>query len=406
MERRRDERLSVGLKAALLDDKTLPRGCRVRDFSQRGMLLQYDYDGNDATFSDGDTVTVRLSLRQDHERKVVTLPSTVRRVEDNGIGVEFHQPEAQLLELLEPYRLDRRRVEEAALEADRTGKVNGSGTSSVTRLLRPRGRHRVLSGRPPAPAPGGSWHADRPTAHAAARTADAGLAREHGAPALSDRRLFYVGLVTLVCAALIVIIDFADNAALKRRLSALETDSRNHAAALSGMGNRLSTVDRPVQELADLNARVETLAVSVAALEGRLAPVARGQSIEVAGMEKAAAAVADASVPEKSIVSPRPEAKTAGSVGEVEAALDKPVAGSDADWVINLVSLYDKAAADRFMSTAKSKGVRVDQNEVTVKGRQVWRLQITGFTTHQEARAYAAGVSEKLGLKDVWVFKR
>ena len=46
------------------------------------------------------------------------------------------------------------------------------------------------------------------------------------------------------------------------------------------------------------------------------------------------------------------------------------------------------------------------QNRVTVKGREVWRLQISGFATQQEARAYGATVSEKLGLKDVWVFKR
>ena len=60
MERRRDERISVSLKAALLNDRTLPRGCRVRDFSQRGMLLQYDYNGYDAGFDYGDTVAVRL----------------------------------------------------------------------------------------------------------------------------------------------------------------------------------------------------------------------------------------------------------------------------------------------------------------------------------------------------------
>jgi hypothetical protein len=74
--------------------------------------------------------------------------------------------------------------------------------------------------------------------------------------------------------------------------------------------------------------------------------------------------------------------------------------------VINLVSLYDKAAADGFMDRAKSKGVRVDQNRVTVKGKQVWRLQIAGFTTQQEARAYGATATEKLGLKEAWVFKR
>ena len=231
-------------------------------------------------------------------------------------------------------------------------------------------------------------------------------AAESAAPLLGERRLFYVGLVSLLCAALIVIIDFADNAGLKSRLSELEADNRKHAAALSGMGNRLSRFDEPGQALADLNARVETLAVSLAALEGRLAPVARQESIEVAVMEKAAPADDKPSAPGQTFAEPVSQSDTTAAVSEVEAALDRPAAGGDAPWVINLVSLYDTAAADRFASSAQSRGVRVEQNKVDVKGREVWRLQISGFATQQEARNFADSASAKLGLKEVWVFKR
>ena len=82
MERRRDKRISVSLKAALLNDKTLPRGCRVRDFSPRGMLLQYEYDGNAASFDDGDTVTVRLSLRQADEQQQEELRRELKRLRE------------------------------------------------------------------------------------------------------------------------------------------------------------------------------------------------------------------------------------------------------------------------------------------------------------------------------------
>jgi len=406
MERRRDERISVSLKAALLSDRTLPRGCRVRDFSQRGMLLQYDYGGNDTTFNDGDTVTVRLSLRQADERKVVTLAATVRRVEQNGIGVEFQQREARLLELLEPWRLDRPRLREAELEADRTSTVNGDSGGSVTRLVRPRSRHRLLGDRSAHRARREAERADRPTAHATGPTAAVSPLREPGTAGLTDRRLFYIGLVSLVCATVILILDFADSARLKNRLSALEAGSRNQVNALTEMRERLTAVSAPGRALADLNARVETLTVSVAALDGRLAMAAPRESSEAAAMEKTPQVDSDSSASHEPVVPPAPEAAPADVAHDVEAVLDAPAEVGSAPWVINLVSLYDKQAADRFMATAESKGIRVKQSRVTVKGREVWRLQISGFETQQEARTYGAIASEKLGLKDVWVFKR
>jgi hypothetical protein len=408
MERRRDERISVSLKAALLNDRTLPRGCRVRDFSQRGMLLQYDYDGNDPGFDDGDTVAVRLSLRQADERKVVTLPATVRRVEPNGIGVEFQQPEAHLLELLEPWRLDRPQLQEAEVAADHTGIGHGdTAAGTVTRLIRPRPRHRGSAGRAAPPVFGGAGHADRTAADNAARTPAAGPVPKPAAAALTDRRLFYVGLIALVCATLILVLDFGDSAALKHRLSALEAGSRNHAAALSEMRDRFAAVGEPGQALADLSARLDTLTVSVAALDGKLAVASPRASFEAAAMENNPHPEDDSTAsPEPAAAAGPVPAATAAAARDVEAVLDTPAEAGSGPWRVNLVSLYDQAAADRFVAMADSKGVRVTQNRVTVKGREVWRLQISGFATQQEARAYGATVSEKLGLKDVWVFKR
>ena len=407
MERRRDERISVSLKAALLNDRTLPRGCRVRDFSQRGMLLQYDYDGKDSAFDDGDTVAVRLSLRQADERKVVTLPATVRRVEQNGIGVEFQQPEARLLELLEPGRFDRPQLQEAELAADRTGIGNGDTAGTVTRLIRPRPRHRGSAGRAAPPVFGTAGHTDRTPADAAARTPAASPVPKPDAAALADRRLFYIGLVALVCAILVLILDFGDSARLKHRLSALEAGNRNHAAALSEMRDRFAAVSEPGQALAELNERVDTLTVSVAALDGKLAAASPRASFEAAAMEKTPHPDNDAGAGPEPVATPVAEpVATAAAVREVEAVLDAPAAARNGPWVINLVSLYDKAAADRFVAAAETKGVRVSENRVTVKGREVWRLQISGFAEQQDARAYGVTVSEKLGLKDVWVFKR
>ena len=350
---------------------------------------------------------MRLSLRQADERKVVTLPATVRRVEQNGIGVEFQQPEARLLELLEPWRLDRPQLQEAELAADRSGIGNGDTAGTVTRLIRPRPRHRGSAGRAAPPVFGGAGHAERTPADVAARTPAASPVPKPDGAALTDRRLFYVGLVALVCAMLILILDFGDSARLKHRLSALEAGSRNHSAVLSEMRDRFAAVGEPGQALADLSARLDTLTVSVAALDGKLAAASPRASFEAAAMEKTPHPDNDASAGPEPVATPVAEpVVTAAAVREVEAVLDAPADAPNGPWLINLVSLFDKAAADRFVATAESKGVRVTENRVTVKGREVWRLQIDGFATQQEARAYGATVSEKLGLKDVWVFKR
>ncbi len=78
----------------------------------------------------------------------------------------------------------------------------------------------------------------------------------------------------------------------------------------------------------------------------------------------------------------------------------------NAPWVINLVSSPGKANADRLAEKARSRDIQTEQQQVTVKGKQYWRVQITGFLTAEEARGYADTAREKLGLKDVWIMKR
>lgn len=75
-------------------------------------------------------------------------------------------------------------------------------------------------------------------------------------------------------------------------------------------------------------------------------------------------------------------------------------------WVINLVSTSSKADADRLAKMALSKDIPTEQQQTTVKGTQYWRVQITGFSTAVDARAYADTAKKQLGLKDAWIMKR
>jgi SPOR domain len=74
-------------------------------------------------------------------------------------------------------------------------------------------------------------------------------------------------------------------------------------------------------------------------------------------------------------------------------------------WVINLISTTSKAEADRFAEKARSRELQTVQQQITLKGTQHWRVQITGFSTAEDARVYAESAKERLGLKDVWIMK-
>ena len=78
----------------------------------------------------------------------------------------------------------------------------------------------------------------------------------------------------------------------------------------------------------------------------------------------------------------------------------------NAPWVINLVSTSSKVDADRLAKKALSKSIQTEQQQITVKGTQYWRVQITGFSTADDARAYADTAKKQLGLKDAWIMKR
>jgi hypothetical protein len=78
----------------------------------------------------------------------------------------------------------------------------------------------------------------------------------------------------------------------------------------------------------------------------------------------------------------------------------------DGPWVINLVSSPSKADADHLSDRAWSRGIQTEQQQVTVKGKQYWRVQITGFPTAEAARTYADTAREKLDLKDVWIMTK
>ena len=75
-------------------------------------------------------------------------------------------------------------------------------------------------------------------------------------------------------------------------------------------------------------------------------------------------------------------------------------------WIINLLSSRKKLDTDRLAKIAATHGIPVVQNRAIVKGKEYWRLQVTGFGNATEAKNYAIPIKKKLGIKDVWIFQQ
>jgi cell division septation protein DedD len=375
MERRNHARVAVNLKATLLDDQAMPVGCRVRDVSKSGMLLQHEHYDKATTFHKGDEVEVRLSIRQADERKLIPLSTTVRRVEENGIGVEFLQPQSQLMTLVEPYHLDKEDTQEMAANQARIKNAAASTASPLsasTSARASRRRHAIQRAR--------AQFAET------MKTADAQV---------TDNE--QTGLASLITAVGILLLDIGVRTRLENRMSALESVVERQVNALTILRTRLTPADTHTTELSELNARVDTLATSFAALETRV-------------MQDAdqATATATASTADTSSSDPQPATNetAAEAPAKQTAQTQTQNFGDDGPWVINLVSLYDQAAAVRFTQKAHAQGIRADTRQVSVNGQQVWRIQVSGFSTRDEASAYSNESKAKLGLNNVWIFKK
>lgn len=386
MERRRYERIAVNLNVALLDERAMPRGCRVRDVSQGGMLLQFEHPGG-ASYTAGNAVRVRISIKEHEERRVLLLPATIKRVEENGMGVEFLKPQAELMQLLEPYQLDREQAAAPALAVVHSRAAGGGDQRPATDdPPQPHHHHHATSAR------AGARMAERiAAARAAVRAGGDAL---QGRLATGDRRLLQLGLASLAVAGAIAVFDLASSSSINHRLGILENTVEQQAEAVAGVQIRLTADKARESVIDDLKAQVRELTVSVAALEtGHIDPAARQP--------------ADAAAPPDHDRVVGQSAATVQVDSGAEATpppVDKPA--KKGPWVINLVSLYDQAAADRFAQRAKSMGIPVEQDRTLVKGKPVWRLQVSGFDSRDQASAYGDANKTKLSLKNVWIFKR
>ena len=196
-------------------------------------------------------------------------------------------------------------------------------------------------------------------------------------------------------------------------MSALEVQARKDAS-IPGKLQVRDTADAAFkQDIESLNVQVNTLTNAIERIEGKIQRMhVRLNTITNTIVARAS----DTGAADTGTATSKGEQQIAAiSTKQLDAvdntdgisAKQKPeIVKQRGLWVINLASFPTKTAADRFALSAEGKGVPVEQKQVTVKGKEYWRVQATDFPTAKEARSYADTITDKLGLKGVWVSKR
>jgi hypothetical protein len=75
-------------------------------------------------------------------------------------------------------------------------------------------------------------------------------------------------------------------------------------------------------------------------------------------------------------------------------------------WVLNLASYNHEAMARRKLGEFQAKGVTAEIETTMIKGRQMYRIRVTGFESSRAARASIDSLEKILGLKGVWISRR
>jgi hypothetical protein len=455
-DRRRQTRTPVDINALLIGEKTVPRGCRVINVSQYGMLLYCEADGRLSTFNDGDNVDIHLTVQHAGKQKKLTIPSYVRRVADNSVDVEFHHPDPILMDLIESYRVSGEHRLEASL-----------GQNHTQPEIHPRAG---ATGKGPRQPP-------------ELRVPDTGP---------GPQKPFFRGLLFLLFTLCVAGGGYIYTASIDSRIGALETTSGKLGTDVQDLKKRIFSASLQEGRYASLNARITALGDDFARLEDKLTllvPASRspgttssnstspqkpvtavpsatsrmaqpspspGQkarpiaSAPLAGPAEAAAADANEAATVQTVPphtgsaathavsspAPAPEARRAEpgadstpatattSVAERGSAAQPDVTAAPAQgspsgvennqtaypasgpWVINLASSPRKGDITRMATIAAAADIPTHIEQAEVKGRHYWRLQTGGYPSLAVARTAAAPIKAALKLDNVWFLKK
>ncbi|MDH3900916.1 MAG: PilZ domain-containing protein, partial [Gammaproteobacteria bacterium] len=309
MERRRHNRIPVELNAVLIGEKTVPKGCRVSNISQQGLLLTCVADGRVSTFRKGNIVNVHLLFQQSGGCKYLTKTADVRHAGENSIGVEFHQPDSKLVEFLKPSHTESNHNLDTA-----SAGISASVNEGID-------MHNATNADFMDKAPG---------------ITAATQAREPEIPVTKDRMVFYTGLASLVIAAGLALGAYLYTSNINTRISTLETVTEKHTSELTEVQEWALSASMLEGKFAYLNAQLKALIDSFAKLENRLTAGIAQPPVKIVaqtdspaaetGIEKTTAGPARIEAAEPPAAD---TGMTAVDTGQITAAAEPPVTVTD-----------------------------------------------------------------------------
>jgi hypothetical protein len=161
--------------------------------------------------------------------------------------------------------------------------------------------------------------------------------------------------------------------------------------------------EEPVADAVSTTVAADTPAESMAVTDQKT-PVVSNETAAIADRPGESPDAVAGIQPDPVTVVEEPVLAVSESVPDKKPVTSGPEEGGP--WVINLISSRDQAYVTRYADRAQVKGISTEINNAEVKGREYWRLQVTGFQTMDEAKYFAAPIKEELGIRDVWIFKR
>lgn len=118
-------------------------------------------------------------------------------------------------------------------------------------------------------------------------------------------------------------------------------------------------------------------------------------------------------IPADDTIIPAASGENAGTVSDspTDAGITDSIGksknqASGSSWSVNIASFQQEDQAADFVSDARSKGVDATSVGVVVRGRDYWRVTVTGFATAAAARIQAEQIRNKLGVSDVWIARK
>lgn len=89
------------------------------------------------------------------------------------------------------------------------------------------------------------------------------------------------------------------------------------------------------------------------------------------------------------------------------AASTESIATGQQSWIVNLATVSDNNAVDKFIKKASDLGLDVQAEQVTVNDKQMYRLSIPGIVSYEEASKLASTAQQQLGLSQKpWIAKQ